>query len=126
MTNHRSMSGAERRQHPRLDHNLPLRISADEVDIVTETKNLSCSGAFCLVSRRLEPMSKLKIHLLLPIRKAGKVQNHKISCTGVVIRCELVDADHFSVAIFFSDITPRDSESISEFVLQEQARRTPN
>ena len=123
MTIHRSMSGAERRRHPRLDHNLPLKISADEVDIVTETKNLSCSGAFCLVNRRLEPMTKLKIHLLLPLKKGGKVQNLKISCIGVVIRCELSDPDHFSTAIFFSDITPRDSQSISEFVAQEQARK---
>ena len=123
MTIHRSMSGAERRRHPRFYHNLPLKISADEVDIVTETKNLSCSGAFCLVNRRLEPMTKLKIHLLLPMRKAGKIQNRKISCMGVIIRCELVDPDHFSAAIFFSDITPRDSQSISEFVHDEQARQ---
>jgi hypothetical protein len=117
------MSGAERRQHPRLDHNLPLKISADEVDIVTETKNLSCSGAFCMVNRHLEPMSKLKIHLLIPMRKGGKVQNRKISCMGVVIRCQLVDADHFNTAIFFSDITPRDSQLISEFVQHEQSRQ---
>ena len=123
MTAHHQASGAERRRHPRLYHNLPLKISTDEVEIVTETQNLSCSGAFCRIDHRLEPMTKLKIHLLLPVRKGTKIQNRKISCIGVVVRCQLEDADHFNAAIFFSDITPRDAEIISEFVHHEQARR---
>ncbi len=119
-------SGAERRRHPRLDHSLPLKISADHQDILTETTNLSCSGAFCSINRRIDPMTKLKVHLLLPLRRGQKVENHKITCTGVVVRCQQVDADNFTAAIFFSDITPRDSQAISEFVLHEQSRRSAN
>ena len=75
----------EKRRHLRLDHNIPLKISSDHGDILTETKNLSCSGAFCRMNQRLEPMTKLKVHLLLPLRKSAKVTTKKITCQGVVV-----------------------------------------
>jgi hypothetical protein len=114
---HSGASGAERRRHPRLDHHVPVKISSEDADIVTETLNLSCSGAFCRINRRLEPMTKLKIHLLLPIRRNNKLETKKISCLGVVVRAQSVpDKDYFDTAIFFSDINPKDSQLIGEFV----------
>jgi hypothetical protein len=114
---HHGASGAERRRHPRLEHNVPVKISSDDVDIVTETVNLSCSGAFCRINRHIDPMTKLKVHLLLPVRRNNKVATKKISCLGVVVRSQSVpDQDYFDTAIFFSDITPRDSQVIGEFV----------
>lgn len=123
MAQPRQPDGSERRRHPRVHHQLPLKISAQDVEIVTETQNLSCSGAFCIVGHHLEPMTKLKIHLLIPNRKGSTVRNKKISCTGVVVRCQLADPDHYHAAIFFSDITPRDAQTISDFVQDEQTRK---
>ena len=80
----------EKRRHPRLEHKIPVKISSDHGDILTETKNLSCSGAFCRMEQRLEPMTKLRIHLLLPWRKNDKVTSKKITCHGVVVRVEAV------------------------------------
>ena len=110
-------SGAERRQHPRLEHNIPVKISAEDLDIVTETMNLSCSGAFCRINKRIEPMTKLKVHLLLPLRKNNKITAKKITCQGIVVRAQAVpDADYFDTAIFFSDISPKDAQTIHDFV----------
>ena len=107
----------EKRRHLRLEHNIPVKISSDHGDILSETKNLSCSGAFCQVSFRLEPMTKLKVHLLLPLRKSDQVTTKKISCQGVVVRTQAVAGqDYYDTAIFFSDIAPKDSRTISEFV----------
>lgn len=106
----------EKRRYPRLEHNIPVKISSDHGDILTETKNLSCSGAFCRMSLRLEPMTKLKVHLLLPLRKSDKVRSKKITCKGVVVRTQAAGEDYYDTAIFFSDIAPKDSHTISEFV----------
>jgi PilZ domain len=107
----------EKRRHPRLQHNIPLKISGDNGDILTETQNLSCSGAFCRVSQRLEPMTRLKVYLLLPLRKSNKVTTKKIICQGVVVRVAASeDAEFYDMAIFFSDITPKDSRTINEFI----------
>lgn len=105
----------EQRRHPRLEGNIPLKISSDYGEILTETKNLSCSGAFCRVSKRLEPMTKLKVHLLLPLQKKDEIVTKKITCEGVIVRVQ--DAgEYYDTAIFFSDIAPKDSRTIHEFV----------
>ena len=107
----------EKRRHPRLESNIPLKISSDHGDILTETQNLSCSGAFCRVSQRLDPMTKLRIHLLLPLRKSEKVRPKKITCQGVVVRVQAAEeGEYFDTAIFFSDIAPKDSRTINDFI----------
>ena len=69
----------DRREHPRLLKNIPLKISGTDFDIVSETKNLSRSGAYCRVSKYLEPMTKLKIHLLhrLPTKNKNATNSPK-------------------------------------------------
>ena len=107
----------EKRRHLRLEHNIPVKISSDHGDILTETKNLSCSGAFCRMTQRLEPMTRLKVYLLLPLRKSDKVRPKKIICQGVVVRTQAAAGeDYYDTAIFFSDIASTDSRAINEFV----------
>ena len=109
--------GSERRRHPRLEHTVPVKISCEDADIVTETRNISCSGAACQVSKYLAPMTKLKIHLLLPMRRDDKIVTKRVKCEGIVVRTESVpDEQTFNSAIFFSDIKPRDSAVIARFV----------
>ncbi|MCK5260521.1 MAG: PilZ domain-containing protein, partial [Candidatus Omnitrophica bacterium] len=78
----------ERREDPRLENNIPVKICQDGGDIVTETQNVSRSGAYCRVNQYIEPMTKLKIHLLLSFSKNEKSVTKKISCEGVVVRSE--------------------------------------
>lgn len=112
-----TLQGIERRRHSRLEQTIPLRISDGGIDIVTETKNLSSSGAFCLVNKFITPMTKLKLQFMLPLKRNNKVVQQRINCVGVVVRSQsAVDQDSFQTAIFFSDITPRDSQIIHEFV----------
>ena len=63
-------------------------------------------------------MTKLKVQLLLPALKSGKNSTKRISCQGVVVRTEPVAGEQFcNVAIFFNDITPRDAESIADYIV---------
>ncbi|NTV29039.1 MAG: PilZ domain-containing protein [Candidatus Omnitrophica bacterium] len=118
----------ERRKCPRVSNNVPLKIFSPDADLVTETKNISCSGAYCRINRYLEPMTKLKVVLLLPVRKNGKVTAKKVSCGGVVVRTEnILNEEGFNTAIFFNDIKPRDTRIIAEFVdsvISDQTART--
>jgi len=69
------------------------------------------------MNQRLEPMTKLHVHLLLPLRKSNKVTTKKITCQGVVVRVQAAGGqDYYDTAIFFSDIASKDSRTISEFV----------
>ena len=107
----------ERRQHPRLANNIPLKISSEDEDVVTQTYNLSRTGVYCRVNKYLAPMTKLKIHLLLPLKKGGKTVTKKISCQGVVVRTEAVSGKtHYNAAIYFSDIQRKDADYIGDYV----------
>ena len=109
--------GADRRQYPRLKGNVPVKIYSEDFDFVTETQNVSRTGVYCQVNKYIEPMTKLKIHLLLSCKKDGKVMSEKVSCQGVIVRTESIPGeDVFNIAIYFNDIKPRDAERIAAFV----------
>ena len=107
----------ERRRAPRLKNNIPVKICQEGGDLVTETQNVSRSGAYCCVNQYIEPMTKLKIHLLLSFPKSGKSVTKKISCEGVVVRSEPASDDgKYHVAVFFSDISKKDAGRITDYV----------
>ncbi len=83
--------GQERREHPRLTSNIPVKLFCGDRDTVTETKNVSRTGAYCQVNKYIEPMTKLKVCLLLPFKRNGKVITKKVLCAGVVVRAESVN-----------------------------------
>jgi len=114
----------ERRRHPRVENSIPIKLSAADVDFVTESKNISCSGVYCRVDSYLAPMTKLRILLLLPVRKATKVTTKKIACGGVVVRTEnSLSEEGFNPASFFNDIRPQDSRTLAEFVENAMAQQ---
>lgn len=107
----------ERRRHPRLENNVPVKICQEDGDIVTETRNISRAGVYCRVQKPLGLMTKLKIHLLLPSQKNAKITTKKVSCQGVVVRTEPIKGeDAYYAAIFFNEISPKEAEYISEYV----------
>ena len=112
-----SSSPKERRRSPRAESSIPLKISCEDFDIVTESKNLSSSGAYCTVTQCLEPMTRLKIQLLLPFKAKEKVTAKKISCHGVVVRTQ-AHAEHknFDIAIYFNDMHEKDRKLIADHI----------
>ncbi|MFC1645606.1 hypothetical protein ACFL2Y_00285, partial [Candidatus Omnitrophota bacterium] len=50
----------EKRKHLRIIKSLPIKIRNEDFDIVAETKNVSCAGAYCRVDRYVAPFTKLK------------------------------------------------------------------
>jgi hypothetical protein len=111
----------ERRQHPRVTNNVPLKLCSDEGDFVTESWNLSRSGIYCRVNQFIEPMTKLKINLLLPLKKSeDKIDTKKIACQGVVVRTEPIEGSKdYNVAIFFNELHQKDADYISDYVTEQ-------
>ncbi|MBF0511319.1 MAG: PilZ domain-containing protein [Candidatus Omnitrophica bacterium] len=100
----------EKRRHLRLECHLPLRISSGGSDFESQTKNISCSGAYCQLPQRLEIMTKLKVVFSLP---AVAERQKKISCQAVVVRVQAASGgDYYDTAMFFNDIAPQDAHII--------------
>jgi len=107
----------ERRKNLRAKKNIPVKIADAGFDVITETVDISSSGAYCRVTRNLPLMSKIEVMLLIPTESYTK----KIRCRGVVVRSEpaiLKDADraHYNIAVFFTDISKKDQKIIEEYV----------
>ena len=118
----------ERRKHPRRETVLSLKISKRGLDVITETRNISCSGVYCRVDKPLPIMAKIGITLLLPIQnRRNRVNTEKIRCNGVVVRSEpaiVKEADTAcqNVAIFFTDLSKKYKDKITQYVLQSFRR----
>ncbi|MFH1655515.1 MAG: PilZ domain-containing protein [Candidatus Omnitrophota bacterium] len=121
-----SHSDQERRRAPRIKKSIPLKISGDEFDLVTETEDISCYGAYSQVNKYIAPMTRLKVVVLLPTKQRNKTVTKKVECTGVIVRTENIPdkPSCFNVAIFFSDITNKDRQRILDYVSQHLGKES--
>ena len=106
----------ERRRYPRIKKELPLKIRGQGYDFVTQTKDLSCIGAYCYVNKYIPPMTKLSVMMLLPSESEEKNAALKVQCKGVVVRTDPNPPTGFNIAIFFNDISQRNKDKISQYV----------
>lgn len=115
----RSRTTPERRKHPRILKKLPLKVKVNSYNIVTETLNISASGAYCEIDRYIAPMTKVGLILLVPLRlKNNKTVTRKLSCEGVLVRIEKSKSSEgkFNIAIFFTHMKEPDLKNISRYV----------
>ncbi len=110
------MSPSERRRQPRIPQKLSLRIAQEEGSVEAETTNISASGAYCVLSSFIEPMTKLALAFEVTVEEATET----IECTGVVVRVEPEISEGqkecYNTAIFFSDITEKDKRVLEAFI----------
>lgn len=105
----------EKRKYPRIEGILPIKLSGCESDIVTETKNISGSGAYCVVNCPVTPMTKLDMVLFMPIKKSKGKTVKKISCKGIVVRSDRVENEGkiaYCLGIYFSEMKDSDRKNI--------------
>ncbi len=109
----------ERRKCPRVEKILPIKLSGSEFDILTETNNISASGAYFSLERPLELMAKLNVVLLIPIKKNKSKIIEKISCTGIIVRCEIADIDTkhaYRAAMYFNTLKDHDKKVLHSYI----------
>jgi hypothetical protein len=110
---------SERRGHPRILNKLPLKLNVNSRTAVTETINISASGAYCEIDMHIAPMTKLGLILFIPIRlNSGRTVTKNISCKGVVVRAEKSKSaqDRYNIAIFFTRMKAVDLKHINNYI----------
>jgi len=120
----KKQSDQERRRFQRSASNLAIKLEDREIDFVTETKNVSCIGAYCQVDSYLPILTKLRITLLFPKHKGLKSAKH-IACEGSVVRVERsgdqLESNKYNIAIYFNQISRSDMKFIDAFVKNNTA-----
>jgi hypothetical protein len=93
-------------------------VDHDAEELPTSTENVSASGAYCIVSRFIPPMTKVQIRLELPTEQGSR----PLRCQGVIVRIDPPHASpqqrRYQVAIFFNDLSERDRAHLAHFVQQ--------
>lgn len=109
----------DRRRYQRASKNIAIKLEDQDVDFVTETKNISCIGAYCNIDTYLPILTKLKITLLLPKSQNSKIPKH-ITCQGTIVRIEHsndpLENSKYDIAIYFNEISKRDMKIIDDYV----------
>ncbi|MDD5617867.1 MAG: PilZ domain-containing protein [Candidatus Omnitrophica bacterium] len=107
----------EKRRFPRAKKNLPIKIRSEKFDIVAETKDISCIGAYCQVDKYVPPFTKIKATVLLP--SDVKDTNQSINCEGTIVRVEKNDNSlepQYNIAIYFNQISKTNMSKIDKFI----------
>ena len=111
-------NASERRGARRVDASLSLRINdpgaeGAQLSASIETINVSSSGIYFRSVRHLEPMTKLALHLELPVLAEDNVDEtttELVACEGLVVRTdpEVEDkaCEDYEIAVFFTHIDP--------------------
>lgn len=119
------MTNEERRRSPRIeDGGLSLKLNIDDFDTVTHTLNLSASGIYCKIDREIPLMSRVKLVLMIPDTAKDEKTIRNLALDGVVVREHPVIIDgqikHYDAAIFFDNLSSKDSEIISEYISKKK------
>jgi len=83
----------ERRRMSRADAQLGMRVEAGSANaaltpIVTESRNISASGVYCLSPHYLAPLSKVALTIVLPEVPGRAAGQRLLKCEGIVVRCQ--------------------------------------
>lgn len=108
----------ERRQHPRIDQKLPVKIIANGYDFSSETQNVSCVGAYCRIDKYVPPFTKVAVKLNLPIITKREKKNFDVECRGVIVRTEDEKNGGFNIAVFFNHLGEEQRKILSKYVNQ--------
>jgi len=111
-------TGPDRRQFPRIDRELPLKVAANGYDFTTSTLNVSCVGAYCRIDKYVPPFTRVAVKLSLPVSSISGNKNYNVECNGVVVRTEDEIKKGFNIAIFFNHIRDDQKKKISQYISQ--------
>ncbi len=109
---------SERREYPRIEHKLPIKVAVDKYGFVTSTKNVSCLGAYCHITKYIPPFTKVAVKLSLPVATSHGKKNYTVECKGVLVRTEDEEKGGFNIAIFFNEIREEEKKKISHYLNQ--------
>jgi len=119
----RTRRKAERRNRPRADARLSMRVEksheGETGHFVTESQNISASGVYCTSTHYLPPLSKVALTIVLPKLPGGRAAKDLVKCEGIVVRCEPVarkGEKRYELACMFSGLAEKRGAMLDDYV----------
>jgi hypothetical protein len=109
------MRQVERRSSPRVETDVPLRLTFKDSTVETRIRDLSTPGIRFRSPSALPLLCRVQIALELPSRGGAKLAV-PIAINGVVVRCDERQGRDFDTAIYFEDLSSQARLQLSQFV----------
>ncbi len=109
----------ERREYPRIkDKDISIQLSGEGINTISQSLDVSASGIYCKVDRRVPIMTRVQLALTIPGK--SKTASKTLEIDGVVVREHPVmkdgRAEHYDVAIFFDALLPKERKILTEYI----------
>jgi len=115
----------ERRRAERVNKRISLKITSDEFDLFSETKNISTNGIYCESVRFIPLMSKVNVMLFVPAPGEHGTKHKQIMCQGTVVRTEVVreksSLSKYNIAVFFNTIDRHARDILADYLKNNHA-----
>ena len=122
----------DRRRKPRVKAGLAAQFSNEmgEEAMAAETMNLSMSGVCCQLPNPVEPLTKVKLTLLVPEVKGKRSARTAVVCAeGIVVRCENQvseqDTVRYEIACAFTSLRDKDRKTLQAYVDNRMGESSP-
>jgi hypothetical protein len=123
MPQKRTRRRSERRNRPRADARLSMRVEeareGQAAHFVTESQNISASGVYCTSTHYMAPLSKVALTIVLPRLPGGRAAKELVKCEGIVVRCEQQSKKtdrRYELACMFSGLDEKRRATLDEYV----------
>ena len=115
------MDQVERRRTPRVEANVPLRLTFQDATVETRIRDLSSSGIRFRGPSAHPLLSRVQIALQIPEADSTFAPT-PIAISGVVVRCDETRPGGpapFDTAIYFDDLSDRARAQLVQFVASQ-------
>jgi hypothetical protein len=110
----------ERRKSPRIEAELPIAVEGGPAEASGKTINISENGVYFEVPHIIEPLTKVRMELLVPDESDPDGAGRRVGFDGVVVRVEPEEhEDHpgpFRIAVFFTSVPEESLKALQSYI----------
>ena len=108
----------ERRKYPRAKADFHAEIDNGFEAVRIKVDNISLSGIYCEVDKKIPLMTKLDLNMLIPTTFPSRGEFFRVLCTSIVVRTE--PSKHkgkYNIAILFSSLSESARNKVSSYIV---------
>lgn len=113
------MTAKERRKAPRVSASIPIDVLGGGEETSGKTINLSMNGVYFTTPVFIEPLTKVRMGLIVPSGESGE-DGTRADFEGVVVRVEPESRDEgtfeYKIAVFITYMSERSGKVLSRFI----------
>ncbi len=114
------MNVKERRKANRVETNLPIAISGAPEEAEGRTINISANGVYIESPRMIEPLTKVRMELMVPVIKNGTETEMGVTFDGIVVRVNPEKTSPgetcYKIAVFFTHVPKASQEVLDRYI----------